>query len=187
VGLGLREVVFIPTGLPWLRAGMPISPAHHRLNMVRLAVASNPFFKVSSIEIERPGPSYTIDTLEELRRQMGEDARFFFIVGLDSLKHFHRWKEPAAILERCTIVAVARPGHLDFDITNLDSILPGVSRRVVFLNSPQIGISGTEIRRRVAEGLSIRYWVPEEVERYIRENNLYTDTRWRDERGREAP
>ncbi|MFQ5860658.1 MAG: nicotinate-nucleotide adenylyltransferase, partial [Dehalococcoidia bacterium] len=115
VKLDLEEVVFVPTGEPWMKAGQPLSPGEHRLNMVRLATATNPFFRVSSVELDRPGPSYTVDTLEILRQEMGHEVEFCFLLGLDSLKSFHRWKEPARVLELCTLVAVARPGRDAFD------------------------------------------------------------------------
>jgi len=176
VRLGLEEVLFIPTGQPWMKGGQPISPSQHRMNMVRLAVASNPFFKVCSMEMERPGPSYTVETLEELRRHRGPGHEFFFILGLDSLKEFHRWKDPAGILERCTLVALRRPGYEKVALAHLEEVRPDALARVVFLDAPLIEISGTEIRRRVASGVSIRYWVPREVEEYIYHNGLYRNT-----------
>ncbi len=174
--LALEEVIFIPTGHPWMKAGQSLSPPHHRLNMVRLAIASNPFFRASSMEIDRQGPTYTVDTLEELRQEASGDADLYFILGIDSLKDFHRWKEPGKILEHCTLVAAPRPGCQGIDLTFLDHILPSSSREaVVVLEGPMVDISGTEIRRRVARGMSVRYQVPEEVVRYIYRYGLYRD------------
>lgn len=171
--LQLEEVVFIPTGQPWMKAGSPVAPPHHRLNMVRLAIASNPFFRASSIELDRPGPSYTVDTLEQLMEEGRGQDDFYGIVGIDLLKEFHLWKQPARILELCTLVVAPRPGFLGRDLGNLESMSPEASQRVVFLDGPLIGISGTGIRRRVAEGRSVRYHVPEEVEGYIERYGLY--------------
>ena len=168
IKLGLEEVVFIPTGQPWMKAGRPLSPSHHRLNMVRLAIASNPFFRVSPMEIERPGPSYAVDTLRELHQEAGGHGEFYFILGIDSLKEFVNWKEPEVVLELATLVAVPRPG---FEYPEPSS----ASGRAIRLDGPVIGISGTEIRRRVAEALSVRYQVPEAVEVYMYRYGLYRD------------
>ena len=173
VRLALEEVVFIPTGQPWLKADQPISPAPLRLEMVRLAVASNPYFRISSIEVDRPGLTYTIDTLEALRKEWGEEAEVHFILGMDALQELHRWKEPAHFLELCTLVVFARPDYQDVPLRELEEIAPGAGKRIQFLSDPQIGVSGSEIRRRVARGISIRYLVPESVERFIQEHRLY--------------
>jgi nicotinate-nucleotide adenylyltransferase len=173
VRLNLARVLFIPAGQPWLRAEQVLSPAEHRLAMVRMAVADNPHFSVSSLEIERPGPSYTVETLEVLRREYGSEADLYFILGQDSLWDFHRWREPGHILSECTLVGVARPGTPEFEPRTLEQLWPGGSQRLVTLQGLAIGISGTEIRRRVAEGLSIRYWVPRPVEEYIHRHGLY--------------
>ena len=175
VSLGLEEVVFIPTGQPWMKSDMRLSPPQHRLSMVRLAIASNPFFRASTVEIDRPGPTYTLDTLEEMHREAGGKIDFYFILGMDSLVEFHRWKEPAEILELCTLVTALRPGSRDHDLGFLDVIRPAASEKVVLLEGPAVDITGTEIRRRVAQGLPVRYQVPEEVERSIHRYGLYRD------------
>ena len=173
--LELEEVVFIPTGQPWMRPDAPLSPSHHRMNMVRIAVASNPFFRASSMEIDRPGPTYTVDTLEELRRGADEGDSFFFILGVDALQEFPQWKEPGRVLELCTLVLAKRPGWGDLDMAPLSFVDPSAAQKVVMLETPAMDISGTEIRRRVALGLSVRYQVPEEVERYMKHYGLYRD------------
>ena len=173
--LDLNEVVFIPTGLPWMKEGRRISPPHHRLNMVRLAVGSNPFFRASSLEIDRPGLTYTLDTIRELQRDASDADELYLLLGTDSLKDFYRWKEPARILELCTLAAVPRAGSNDMDLGSLSAIRPSASEKVVVLEGPRVDISGTEIRRRVASCLSIRYQVPEEVERYLYRYGLYDD------------
>jgi len=173
VRLSLEKVLFVPAGRPWMKVGRPVSPGFHRLEMVRLAVADNPYFEASALEVERPGPTYTVDTLLQLRDLYGEGADLYFILGVDSLQDFHRWKAPDRVLELCTLVTVARPGYREVNLSHLDAILPGASQRIIVLHGPLIGISGTEIRRRVAWGLSIRYWVPRPVEEYIYRHGLY--------------
>jgi nicotinate-nucleotide adenylyltransferase len=173
--LGLQEVLFIPAGHPWLKlqGEKPVSEAEHRLAMVKLAIASNPYFRVSSIEIERPGLSYSIDTVLELKAKLGAGAEIYFIVGPDALAEFPQWKEPARLLESCQVVGIGRPRHVAADLHILDSFIPGASGRIKMMDVPQIDISSTDIRNRVAQGLSIRYLVPEAVERYIIEHKLY--------------
>lgn len=172
VSMELEEVVFIPTGQPWMKSGSTLSPAHHRMNMVRMAIASNPFFRASSVEIDRPGPTYTVDTLREMRRELDGEDDLYFILGSDSSEKFHQWKEPEEVLRLCTIVTAPRPGSLDHDLSAIDQYGSG---KAVLLEGPLLDISGTEIRRRVSLGLSVRYLVPHEVEHYIRRYGLYGD------------
>ena len=172
----LEEVIFIPTGHPWMKADHSLSAPHHRVNMARLAIASNPFFRVSSQEVDRLGPTYTVDTIEELQKECGGEDQFCFILGYDALKKFHCWKEPKRILELCTLIAVARRGSPDLDLGQLAKIAPATSDRVVCLEGPLVDISGTEIRRRVALGVSVRYQVPDAVERYLVRYGLYRDS-----------
>ncbi len=173
--LGLKEVLFIPAGRPWLKLKekKTISAAEHRLAMVRLAIASNPYFKVSAMEIDRPGLSYSIDTVEELKAKLGAPAEIYFIVGPDDLAELPQWKDPARLVELCQVVGIGRPGYARADLPALESSIPGVSQRIMLADVLQIDLSSTEIRRRVARGLSIRYLVPEAVEKYIAEHRLY--------------
>jgi nicotinate-nucleotide adenylyltransferase len=173
--LGLGEVLFIPAGRPWLKLKeeKPISAADHRLAMVRLAVASNPHFKVSTMEIDRPGLSYSIDTILELKAELGAQVEIYFIVGPDALAEFPKWKEPAQLMGICQVVGIGRPKHTQVDLRKLERSVPGASQRIMLVAVPQIDISSTDIRRRVAQGLSIRYLVPEAVENYIAEHRLY--------------
>ena len=173
--LGLKEVLFIPAGQPWLKIKKEkqISTAEHRLAMVRLAVTPNPYFKVSTMEIERTGLSYSIDTVLELKAKLGARAEIYFIVGPDALAQLHRWKEPARLVELCQVVGIGRPGYARANLSKLESSIPGASQRIMLVEVPKINISSTDIRKRVAQGLSIRYLVPEEVEKYIHEHGLY--------------
>ncbi len=171
--LGLDEVVFVPAGQPWLKSGLEITDAGHRLAMLELAVAPNPYFRLSDTEVRRPGPSYTVDTLEEMVAGRGDGPELYVIVGLDALAELGRWWRPQRLLELGTLVAVARPGFQDLDRAAVESVRPGASDQVLVIDEPLIGISGTEIRRRVAEGLSIKHRVPAPVEAYIYERGLY--------------
>jgi len=176
IHLSLEEVVFIPAGEPWLKTEHPVSPKELRLQMVRLAVASNPFFRVLALEIERPGPTYTVDTLEILRREWGPTAELYFILGMDTLVDLPRWKEPERVLELCTPVVFARRKNSSSVLEELEPQLPGLQKKVQVLGGPIIDISGTELRRRVMQGISIRYLVPLKVEQFIAEHGLYRDT-----------
>ena len=170
----LERVLFVPTGQPWLKDGQPLVSGEHRFRMVELAVASNPCFRAARNEIDRPGPTYTVDTLEELRRELGEGHTFYFILGLDTLEQFHRWKDPERILEMCELALVSRPGYQNSNIVaELTLRYPEAGRKLTLVNVPRVEISGTDIRRRAVQGISFRYHVPEPVEQYIRENRLY--------------
>ncbi|RLC92910.1 MAG: nicotinic acid mononucleotide adenylyltransferase [Chloroflexi bacterium] len=171
--LGFQEVVFVPAGDPWLKADREVTAAEHRLEMVRLAVDGNPGFGVSTIEIDRPGPSYTVDTMEQLRRELGPGARLAFVLGADALAGLDAWKEPQRLIQLCCLVAFARPGFPLPALEPLEAAIPGLSRRVTFVEVSQVDVSASDIRRRVAKGLPIRGMVPEAVERYILEHRLY--------------
>jgi nicotinate-nucleotide adenylyltransferase len=173
--MGLSEVLFIPAGRPWLKIkeGKPVSPAEHRQAMVKLAIASNPFFKVSTVEIDRPGLSYSIDTVLELKAKLGAGAGIYSIVGPDALAEFPQWKDSARLMEICQVVGIGRPGHAKADLRKLERSVPSASKSIMLIDVPQIGISSTDIRNRVAQGLSIRYLVPDAVEKYIAEHKLY--------------
>ena len=171
--LNLTQVLFVPAGQPWLKTNSPISAARHRLEMVRLAIADRAGFKLSTVDIDRPGPSYTIDTLTDLQSQFGAGARLFFILGWDSLAELPQWREPSRLVEMCRLVAVPRPGYPPPDLNSLEAAIPGISKRVTLLDKPKLDISATVIRERVAQGLSIRHLVPEPVENYIKQHRLY--------------
>ena len=171
--LELDKVLFIPAGQPWFKSYRQITDAHHRLAMVRLAVEGNPSFDVTDIEIRRTGPSYTVDTLAELREQY-PDAEFIVILGVDALREIDRWHQPRKLFELASVVGMARPGTA-INLSVLHAAIPGSSSRIRLLDSALMDISGTDIRRRVTDVRSIRYRVPAAVERYIRENGLYLE------------
>lgn len=151
----------------------PILAAEHRVQMVRLALGGKPYFKLSIMEIERAGPSYTIDTLAELKGQLGAEDRLFFILGWDNLAQLPQWREPARLVELCRLVAVPSVGYPAPGLGSLEAIIPGLSEAIILLDAPHIDITASAIRNRVAQGLSIHHLVPEPVERYIREHGLY--------------
>ena len=171
--LGLDQVLFIPAGQPYFKADRRITEAPHRLAMVELAVESNPGFAASDMEISRPGPTYTVDTLEELSNQLGPETELFVILGVDSLRELERWHQPRRILDMSRLVALPRPDMADPDARMLDAISPGSSSRVEVMDGPLIDVSASDIRYRVSQGLSIRYLVPEAVEAHIHEHGLY--------------
>ena len=171
--LGLDEVLFVPAGQPRLKSGRQVTEAPHRLTMVKLAIAGNPHFRVSDMEIKRQGPSYSAETLDGLRQDLNAGGELYFIAGLDALRELDRWYQPRRVIELGTLVGVARPECQELARAVLESILPGASGDVVVIRGPLVGISGTEIRRRVSRGMSIRYQVPEPVEGYIYEHRLY--------------
>jgi len=171
--LDLAEILFVSAGQPWLKMDSPISAAEHRVQMVRLAIATKPYFKLSTIEVERPGPSYTVDTIAELQGQLDAEDRLFFILGWDNLAQLPRWREPSRLVKMCRLVAVPRVGYPAPDLDSLEAIIPGLSQATILLDRPHIDINASVIRTRVAQGLSIHRLVPEAVERYIRQHRLY--------------
>ncbi len=171
--LNLAEVLFVPAGQPWLKANSPVSAAEHRVQMVRLAIANKSYFKLSTIEIERVGASYTVDTIAELLGQLDAGDELFFILGWDNLGQLPQWHEPSRLVKMCRLVAVPRVGYAVPDLESLEAIIPGLSQRVVVMDKPEIDISASEIRNRIAHGLSIHHLVPEPVERYINQHGLY--------------
>ena len=171
--LQLEEIIFVPAGRPWLKADTLISPAEHRLQMLRLALADEPRFKLSTIEIEREGPSYTVETIAQLREWVGSGDELFFILGWDSLAQLPRWREPSRLIEMCQLVAAPRPGCPLPDIKALEVLIPGISQRVVLLDKPEMDISASVVRDRVARGLSVQHLVPEKVNGYIKQHGLY--------------
>ena len=173
VVLSLSEIILVPAGQPMLKPAHPITPAEHRLQMLRLAIIGRPYFRVSAMEIEHPGPSYTVDTIAELQGQFGSEDELFFILGWDSLAQLPEWREPSRLIKLCYLVAVPRPGYQRPNLDALEASIPGISQRVVFLEKPQIDISASAIRELAARGLSLRQLVPEPVAEYIRQHKLY--------------
>ena len=171
IKLGLSEVLFVPAGQPWLKQARDITPAAHRVEMVRRAIADNPYFKLSTLEVDHPGPSYTVDTLTLLQDQLSSESSLFFILGRDTLAELPLWKEPRKVIQLCRLVVPPRLGSRD--LRHLEEAIPGLLDKVIQLDMPVIGISSSEIRHRIAQGLPIRYLVPSVVEKYIAEHRIY--------------
>jgi nicotinate-nucleotide adenylyltransferase len=173
--LDLTEMVFLPAGQPPHKLGQEYTQSSHRLAMVQLAIASNPHFTLSRVEIDRQGPSYLVDTLRILHAQWEPETQLFFVIGWDSLQEFHIWHRSADILAQLTsLVAVRRPGYEEhIGYNELETCSPGITQRLVVVPVPQLAISSTDLRRRVAEGRPIKYQTPEAVEDYIIEHGLY--------------
>jgi len=176
IKLGFHEVLFVPAGQPWFKRDRDITPAVHRLAMVRCAIADNPYFKICTLEVEQTGPSYTVDTLTMLQKQLGSETSLFFILGRDTLAELPLWKEPKKLVQLCRLVFPPRIGSKD--LRHLETAIPGLRDKIIQLDMPVIGISSSEIRQRISHGLPIHYLVPAEVEKYITENKIYpTSTR----------
>ncbi len=175
--LDLAEIIFVPAGQLQLKVNSPVASAEHRVQMVSLAIVNKPYCKLSAVEIDRVGPSYLVDTIAELQGQLGAGTKLFFILGWDSLAELPLWREPSRFIKMCRLVAVPRPGYSAPDLSRLEAKIPGLSQRVILMAKPEIDISATEIRSRVAQGLPIRHLVPEAVDGYIKQHKLYI-TAW---------
>jgi nicotinate-nucleotide adenylyltransferase len=162
----LDEVVFVPTGEPWQKEGRRVSPSEDRYLMTVIATASNPRFSVSRVDIDRPGPTYTIDTLRELRSVRGEAAELFFITGADALSRMMSWQDADELFKLAHFVGCTRPGHR---LTTHGLPREGVS----LLEIPALAISSTDCRERVAAGEPVWYLVPDGVVQYIAKRGLY--------------
>ena len=175
--LSLDKVLFAPAGEPWLKAGQPVTAGAHRLRMVELAVADYPQFGVLDWEVARPGPSYTVDTLARLRGEQGVDLEIYFILGVDALADFPRWKEPDRVLELARLAVVQRPGYGALVAAEVVAAVKarygGYGERIELLTVAGLDISATDLRRRAARGWSLRYRTPAAVGGYVREWGLY--------------
>jgi len=167
----LDEVVFVPTGVPWQKAGRRVSKPEDRYLMTVIATASNPQFSVSRVDIDRPGNTYTVDTLKDLKAERGSDVELFFITGADALASILTWHGADELFDLANFVGVSRPG-VDLHKRDL-SHLP--ADKVTLLEVPALAISSTECRQRVSEGLPLWYLVPDGVVQYVAKRGLYTD------------
>jgi nicotinate-nucleotide adenylyltransferase len=171
----LDVVLLMPARVQPLRQQEQVSSPEHRAAMLERAILGNPAFTLSRVEFERPGPSYTVETMALLRERHPRHSEFVFILGLDALAELPRWKEPERLLTLCRIVAFQRPGY-DFDPRDLFLQIPLLRDRLPLLEGPRLDISSTELRRRVRQGLPIRYLVPDAVAEYVHSHRLYLDT-----------
>jgi len=165
----LDAVVFVPTGRPWMKQDRAVSPAEDRYLMTVIATASNPRFQVSRVEIDRDGPTYTVDTLRTLAAQH-PDAELYFITGADAMLEILEWKDPEEVLTTARFIAATRPGY---DLARFESMEPARQAHVSRMSIPALAISSTDIRDRVLDGRPIRYLVPEGVKSYVEKAGLY--------------
>jgi nicotinate-nucleotide adenylyltransferase len=166
--LSLREIVFVPAARPPHKDDDSVTPVEHRLEMVRLAIEGNARLTVSDIEARRASPSYTIDTIREIRSGLDAREEIYFIMGADSLVEFFTWKDPEELLGSCRFVVVPRPG------VSMGDADPRILERATVLEAPELAIASRDIRERVRLRRTIRYLVPASVESYISEKKLYT-------------
>lgn len=164
----LEEVIFVPAGKPWQKKNMSPGPLRHQMTV--LGTADNPAFSVSGVEIERPGPTYTTDTLDWFRQEHGGSTDLYFITGADAVARILSWRRPDEVLNKAHFIAARRPG---VDLKFLDEA--HFRGKVSLMEIPTLSISSTDIRRRVSEGRPIRYLVPGPVGQFIQDHNLYRD------------
>lgn len=187
----LTEIYFMPCNEPPHKDREDLTDAKHRFAMVVAATLHNPAFVASPIEVNRPGKSFSIDTVRELHEAMGNETEIVFITGLDAFLDIETWEDYEELLDLCHVIVVSRPGHGFEDVANLpewiqertvdlrgseeppSELFPEQGRRVFLSDAVHIDISSTDIRERIAAGSSVRYKVPAEVERYIRSHGLY--------------
>lgn len=191
--LGLDRILFIPTGNPPHKPDGTLAPAQHRLEMVRLAIGSDPKLALTDLEVRRPGKSYTIETIQQVQQEYGPKTRLFFLIGLDAFLDFQSWREPAALLAACTFVVIARPGASFRSLTSV-ALLPPISdaslndldhgriprldvplgtQQLICLKLPPCDISASEIRKRIADNQPVANLLPPLVESYIIRHHLY--------------
>lgn len=169
----LDKVIFVPAGNPPHKTKRKIAGARHRYAMVRLACDSNPYFRVSRVEIDRRGFSYTLDTVNHFRAKYGKSAALFFITGADAIKEILGWHRVGDLMKECCFIAATRPGYT----FELDMLFPvSYAERVYKLDVPALAISSSQIREMARRKKSFKYLLPETVENYIKKNHLYGET-----------
>lgn len=173
--LKLKRVVFVPAGQPPHKLGCHVTPVEQRVQMLERAIAANEHFALSLVDVQRTGPSYTVDTLRLLHEEWGPRTELYFVIGGDSLRDLPTWYDPAGVIAQAIIVALLRPGYdgSEHSRSELAARLPGIQQRLITLEGPRMDISSTDLRQRVAEGRPIRYQTPDVVEHYILRHSLY--------------
>ena len=171
----LDKVIFVPSGQPPHKRGLPITQKENRYIMSVLATAANPYFEVSRTEIDRPGESYAYETVRYFKGIMQEQSELFFITGADAIQEILTWKNVGSLLEMCTFIAATRPGYSLHELKEklISNILPIYAHKIIPLEVPAMAISSTDIRQRVKMKSTIKYLLPEAVENFIQKNDLY--------------
>ena len=170
--LGLRRLLWVLTPIPPHKLDQTITPIEYRLTMLQLAIARNPAFEISRVEMDRRGPHYTLDTVNLLAGQ-NPGAEMVYLMGGDSLRDLPAWHRPAELLSACRYLGVMRRPDDAIHLPDLEAILPGITRKVHFVDAPLVDISSRQIRQRIANGRPFRYFLPPSVYEYILERDLY--------------
>jgi nicotinate-nucleotide adenylyltransferase len=170
--LGLSVVCVVPAGDPPHKQNRRLAPVEDRVRMIELAIQGNPAFQVSRVDVDRPGPHYTVDTVRIFQEQLPPGGELYFLMGYDSLAELPGWHRPEDLVAACHLVALTRY-DVPLDWPRLEAALPGIRERVTLLDMPEIEIASHQIQERVRVGRSIRYLVPDAVRLYIEEHGLY--------------
>jgi len=172
--LGLIEVIFVPAGDPWMRVPQDLAPKEDRWDMVLRAVESNPHFSANRVDLDRAGPSYSVDTLKDLLFGKPGPGLYWFIMGVDTLMGLPQWKDPEGLLQLCRLAVVSRPGNDVLErVAAIVKEMPFLANRIDVVAGLSVDISATDIRERVRAGKSIKYRVPDTVESLIMGRDLY--------------
>jgi nicotinate-nucleotide adenylyltransferase len=170
----LDQVLFVPAASPPHKQGRELTPFAHRVEMLTLAISGHPAFRVDELEKDRMGPSYTVETLTQLHERRPGDE-LFFILGSDSVRELHLWYQPHRILELATLLVVERPDSPGLTAAELKDRLQVSDVQMQHIEAPLIGVSSSDLRKRLAEGRSVRYIIPRAVEAYIEDKHLYRE------------
>ncbi len=170
--LQLDYVLLLPAGDPPHKTGQPFASAEDRVRMVEQAIAGRDHLRLSRVDLDRPGPHYTADTLALLQEELGPGVRLFFIEGADSLAEIDTWHEPERVVSAAELAVVGRPGY-SVDVAALEARLPGLPERIHWVAMPALAISSTDLRPRVRTGRPIGYLLPASVEEYVYAHHLY--------------
>lgn len=171
---GVDKILLLPVGIPPHKDASLVTDSHMRYEMARLAVKNDKDFVLSSIEIDRKGKTYTIDTIRELREILGNEIEFYFIIGADAIHYISSWKDYKQLLRECFFIAVTRPGYDKTQLhKDVDFLRENFDCRIVMVEIPAVDISSSQIRENIKNGLSIKGMVCDDVEKYIYENVLY--------------
>jgi nicotinate-nucleotide adenylyltransferase len=173
--LGLDRVLFVPNNVPPHKLRHPVSAPEHRLAMVQSAIADNPLFEALRTEIDRDGPSHTLDTMRQLRRELGPETQPVFLAGLDALRTLASWHRPDELVAEFELAFLARPDSQPVDWRVIARRFPQLRKRARLVDIPELEVSGSDIRDRVREGRPIRYYVTPPVQQYIQSHRLYRD------------
>ncbi|HRQ32335.1 MAG TPA: nicotinate-nucleotide adenylyltransferase [Anaerolineales bacterium] len=170
--LELDRLLWILTPIPPHKLNQQITPTEHRLAMVNLAIGDNPLFELSRVELDRPGPHYTLNTIRLIAEQ-NPGAEIILIIGGDSLRDLPTWREPREIVAACHEIGVMKRPHENAVLDELERDLPGIRAKIHYVDTPLLEIASRELRNRIAEGRSVRYYLPTSVREYIEQKRLY--------------